>query len=388
MGSTRAGRWEKQPGPEPYSCFIPSPLPPKPPLELSERLQVALDRATKALARLDGMAAVLPNPGLMLYTYVRKEAVLSSQIEGTQSSLSDLLLYESKQAPGVPLSDVKEVSNYVRAMEHGLKRLKEGFPFCLRLIKEIHGVLLKGTRGGQMQAGEFRRSQNWVGGTRPGNAGFVPPPPHEVLSAMGALEKFVHGDPVQTPTLIKTGLVHAQFESIHPFLDGNGRVGRLLIPLILHLEGALSYPLLYLSLYFKQRRLEYYDALQRVRVEGGWEDWMAFYLAGVEEVAREASRTSEQIVKIFARDRQRAAALGRASASALKVHGLLEKHCLVSLSFAQKELGLSLPTLIQAMAHLQELGMVEEITGRRRKQVFAYRAYWKLISQGMGETRR
>lgn len=386
-GNTRAGRWQRQPGPEPYRCFFPTPLPPAPPLELTESLQVAQDRATKALARLDGMAGLLPNPGLILYTYIRKEAVLSSQIEGTQSSLSDLLLHESKQAPGVPESDVKDVSNYVAAMDHGLKRLKDGFPLSLRLIQEIHAVLMKGTRGGDKRPGEFRTSQNWIGGTRPGNAVYVPPPPHEVLPAMGALEKFIHGEPVQMPTLIKTGLVHAQFESIHPFLDGNGRVGRLLISLMLHTEGALAYPLLYLSLYFKQRRTQYYDALMRVRTDGKWEEWLAYYLAGVEEVAQEANATSKQLVKMFAKDRQKVGAMGKAAASALKVHELLEKHCLVSLALAQKELGLSLPTVTQAMARLHKAGIVEEISGKRRKQIFAYQAYWKLITRGMEETR-
>lgn len=386
-GSTRAGRWERQSGPEPYRCFIPLPLPPAPPLELSEKLQVAQDRATKALARLDGMASQLPSPGLILYTYIRKEAVLSSQIEGTQSSLSDLLLHESKQAPGVPLSDVKEVSNYVAAMERGLKRLKGGFPLSLRLIREIHAVLMKGARGGDKYPGEFRTSQNWVGGTRPGNAVYVPPPPHEVMPALGALEKFIHGEPVQTPTLIKTGLVHAQFESIHPFLDGNGRVGRLLISLMLYNEGALAYPLLYLSLYFKQRRMAYYDALMSVRMNGNWEGWLAFYLAGVEEVAHEANETAEQLVKMFAKDRQKIETMGKAAASAFKVHSLMEKHCLASLAFAQKELGLSLPTVTQAMARLQKAGIVKEISGKQRKQVFAYQAYWKLITQGMEETR-
>ncbi len=382
-GSTRSGRWERQPGPEPYSCFFPAPLPPDPPLKLSEKLLIAQDRATKALARLDGMAALLPNPGLILYAYIRKEAVLSSQIEGTQSSLSDLLLYENKQAPGVPISDVNEVSNYVAALEHGLRRLKGGFPMSLRLIKEIHGVLLKGTRGEDKRPGEFRTSQNWIGGTRPGNAIYVPPPPHEVLPAMGALEKFIHGEPVQTATLIKTGLVHAQFESIHPFLDGNGRVGRLLIALLLHTEEALAYPLLYLSLYFKQRRTEYYETLMNVRLRGAWEEWLSFYLAGVEEVAKESAETADRAIKIFAADRRKIEALGRASGSALKIHALLEKHCLLSLAMARKELGLSLPTVTQAMARLQRLGIVREISGKRRKLVFSYHAYWLLISKGM-----
>src|SRR5579883_3413253 len=214
-GSTRSGRWERQPGPEPYRCFLPAPLPPTPPLRMTEGLLIAQERATRALARLDGMAGQLKNPAMLLYAYIRKEAVLSSRIEGTQSSRSDLLLYENKQAPGVPASDVKEVSNYVAALEHGLRRLKSGFPLSLRLIKEIHEVLLAGTRGADKRPAEFRASQNWIGGTRPGNAIYVPPPPHEVLPAMGSLEKFLHGDPVQTPALIKTGLAHAQFESIH-----------------------------------------------------------------------------------------------------------------------------------------------------------------------------
>jgi len=386
-GNTRAGRWRRQPGPEPYRCFFPAPLPPAPPLELTEALQVAQDRATKALARLDGMAGLLPNPGLLLYASIRKEAVLSSQIEGTQASLSDLLLHESRQAPGVPVSDVKDVSNYVAALEHGLKRLKDGFPLSLRLIGEIHSILMKGARGGDKRPGEFRTSQNWVGGTRPGNAVYVPPPPHEVLPALGALEKFIHGEPVQTPTLIKTGLVHAQFESIHPFLDGNGRVGRLLISLMLYAEGSLAYPLLYLSLYFKRRRTEYYDALTRVRTNGKWEEWLAFYLAGVEEVAQEAHEASERLVRLFADDRRKVAAMGKAAASALKVHRLLEKHCLVSLAFAQQELGLSLPTVSQAMGRLQKAGIVKEISGKRRKQIFAYEASWKLITRGMDEKR-
>lgn len=284
---------------------------------------------------------------------------------------------------GAPTSDVNEVSNYVAALEHGLKRLKGGFPLGLRLIKEVHGVLLTGTRGEDKGPGEFRTSQNWIGGTRPGNAIYVPPPPHAVLPAMGALEKFIHGEPVQTATLIKTGLVHAQFESIHPFLDGNGRVGRLLIPLLLYAEGALAYPLLYLSLFFKQRRAEYYEALMDVRLRGAWEEWLGFYLAGVEDVAKEAAETANRAVNTFAADRRKLEALGKASASALKIHGLLEKHCLLSLAIAKKELGLSLPTVTQAMARLQRLGIVREVTGKRRKQVFSYHAYWKLISKGM-----
>jgi len=385
-GSTRSGRWERQPGPEPYRCFLPAPLPPTPPLRMTEGLLIAQERATRALARLDGMAGQLKNPAMLLYAYIRKEAVLSSRIEGTQSSLSDLLLYENKQAPGVPASDVKEVSNYVAALEHGLRRLKSGFPLSLRLIKEIHEVLLAGTRGADKRPGEFRASQNWIGGTRPGNAIYVPPPPHEVLPAMGSLEKFLHGDPVQTPALIKTGLAHAQFESIHPFLDGNGRVGRLLIPLILRAEGALSYPLLYLSLYFKQRRTDYYDALTNVRQRGAWEEWLAFYFAGVEAVAVESAETAGQASKLFAADRRKLEGLGRGASSALRLHSALEKHCLLTLAAAGKDTGLTLPTVTLAMSRLEKLGVVREISGRRRKQVFAYQAYWKLLSRGMEDS--
>ena len=215
--------------------------------------------------------------------------MLSSQIEGTQSSLSDLLLFENEETPGVPIVDVREVSNYVRAMEHGLNRLRKDLPLSLRLLREIHGILLKDVRGGDKEPGEFRRSQNWVGGSRPGNAIYVPPPPHEVMTALGALEKFLHNDPVKMPTLMKAGLVHAQFESIHPFLDGNGRLGRLLITFILSAEGALSQPLLYLSLYFKQNRAAYYEILQRIRTNGEWERWLKFYLEGVEQVSTQSS---------------------------------------------------------------------------------------------------
>ncbi|MCK4409439.1 MAG: Fic family protein, partial [Candidatus Eisenbacteria sp.] len=241
-------------GSESYSAFVPHPLPPDPPLGLSEGMQDLRDRANRALGRLDGVAAVLPDVSLFVYMYVRKEAVLSSQIEGTQSSLSELLLFESEQAPGAPLDDVKEVSKYVAAMEHGLRRIRGGFPLSLRLIREIHGVLLSEGRGSDGTPGEFRRSQNWIGGTRPGNAVFVPPPADVVVECMGALEKFLQDDPVKTPILIKAALAHVQFESIHPFLDGNGRLGRLLITLLLCAEGALRQPLLYLSLYFKSHR--------------------------------------------------------------------------------------------------------------------------------------
>jgi len=380
--SPRSGRWEKQSGPEPYYCFIPAPLPPNPPIQYDEKLKALTENAGLALGRLDSITRFLPNPQMLLYTYIRKEAVLSSQIEGTQSSLSDLLLFENAETPGVPVDDVKEVLNYVAALEYGLKRLKE-LPISLRLIKEIHAILLKGARGGHNEPGEFRRSQNWIGGSRPGNAKFVPPPPHEVLSALGALEKFIHGEPAQTPTLIKAGLAHAQFESIHPFLDGNGRLGRLLIPFIMIAEGAISSPLLYLSLYFKTRRTEYYEALQRVRTDGDWEGWLEFYLDGVFEVANKASDAAAKLVGIF---REHAAAiegLGRSRDTALRVHDLFKKRCILSLPVVSKELGVSFPTANKTLGKLQQLGFVKEITGKQRHRVFSYEPYLRMLQEGM-----
>ena len=243
---------------ESVRAFIPVPLPPDPPVDLNG-LQVALEQANQTVGRLDGIASVLPDPSIFLYMYIRKEALLSSQIEGTQSSLSDLLLYEADEAPGVPVNDTREVSNYVAAMDHGLRRLREDFPLSLRLIREIHGILLAEGRGQDKDPGEFRRSQNWIGGTRPGNALFVPPPPHAVHDCLGALETFIHAETPDLPLLVKAALVHVQFETIHPFLDGNGRLGRLLITFMLCERGILREPLLYLSLFFKQNRQTYYE---------------------------------------------------------------------------------------------------------------------------------
>ncbi len=380
--STRSGRWEKQPGPESYYSFLPSPLPPSPPIQYDERLQALTEKAARALGRLDSITTHLPNPKLLLYTYIRKEAVLSSQIEGTQSSLSDLLLFENEETPGVPLDDVKEVSNYVAALEHGIKRLKE-LPLSLRLIKEIHAILMRGGRGGNKEPGEFRRSQNWVGGSRPGNAKFVPPPPQEVIRSLGALETFIHGEPTQTPTLIKAGLAHAQFESIHPFLDGNGRLGRLLIPFIMIAEGTLSSPLLYLSLYFKTRRTEYYEALQRVRTDGDWEGWLAFYLDGIAEVANQASDTATQLTSLFKEHENAIMGLGRSKETALKLHDLFKMRCILSLPVVSKELDVSFPTANKTMGKLQRLGFVKEITGKRRHRIFSYEPYLRMLQEGM-----
>jgi Fic family protein len=379
--SERAGRVVAvQPGPEGYSAFVPAALPPDPPLRIDSGTQALLDEANQALGRLDGVTLLLPDPGQFLYSYIRKEAVLSSQIEGTQSSLSDLLLFENDAAPGVPLDDVEETSNYIAALSHGLHRIESGeLPLSNRLLREVHALLMSGVCGGDKAPGEFRRSQNWLGGTRPGNARFVPPPPPEVVPAMSDLEKFLHDDPEPTPILIKAALAHVQFETIHPFLDGNGRVGRLLITLLLCSERVLQQPLLYLSLYFKQNRDAYYDHLQRVRTEGAWEDWLQFFLEGVIAVASSATETARLIRHLVERDREMVHGLGRGAASALRVHELAGRRIVLSASGAAARLGLSVPTVNAAFARLEQAGILREATGRRRGRLFVYDAYLELL---------
>lgn len=367
---------------ERVEAFVPDPLPPEPKLQLTDADYDLMERATLALGRLDGLTMVLPDTALFIYFYVRKEAVLSSQIEGTQSSLADLLLYESKEAPGVPLDDVQEVSNYVAALSHGLERLRGGFPLSLRLIREMHEVMLHQGRGRDKRPGEFRRSQNWIGGTRPGNAKFVPPPPEYVLDCLSALEKFLHDDPVRTPVLIKAALTHVQFETIHPFLDGNGRIGRLLITLLLCNEGALADPILYLSLFFKKNRQLYYDLLQRVRTEGVWEEWIRFFLEGVLETSQQATKSARLILQLFENDRERIATLGRSAGSALRVHEMLQRHPLLTISQAVDALNLSKPTVAAALSNLQELGIVRELTGKQRHRVYLYDHYLAILNEG------
>lgn len=364
-------------------AFVPNPLPPEPPLVLDDDLLDLLARANLALGRLDGLTAVLPDPGVFLYTYIRKEAVLSSQIEGTQSSLSDLLLFENEAAPGVPLNDVQEVSNYVAAMQHGLQRVRGGFPVSLRLLKEIHAVLLTKGRGSEKEPGEFRRSQNWIGGTRPGNAAFVPPPADYVAECWGALEKFLHDDKVRLPVLVKAALAHVQFETIHPFLDGNGRVGRLLITFLLCTEGALHEPTLYLSLYLKQNRARYYELLQAVRKEGDWEEWLRFFLEGVEKTATQAASTARRLMALASKDAQRIQEIGRAAGTALRVHQLLQAQPIVSIPVAAERLKLSFPAVNMGLGHLVKLGIVRELTGKTRGRLFAYDAALKLLNEGM-----
>ena len=345
-------------------------------------MQLLLERAYLAIGRLDSVSTLLPDTHLFLYTYVRKEALLSSQIEGTQSSLSELLLFELEQAGGAPLDDVVEVSNCVAALEHGLARLREDFPLSNRLIREIHAKLLARGRGSEKSPGEFRRSQNWIGGTRPGNAHFVPPPPTQVPDCMRDLELFLHAAEDDLPVLVRAALAHVQFETIHPFLDGNGRVGRLLITLLLCSAGRLSQPLLYLSLFFKQHRSEYYRLLDLVRREGDWEAWIAFFLDGVVKTADGAVETAKRLMTLFDDDRGKIQQAGRRASSALRVHDALKARPVHRLQDIATATGLSFPTASAAMMLLIDLRIVREITGKQRNRVFAYDSYLSVLNEG------
>ncbi|MFC1835400.1 Fic family protein [Thermodesulfobacteriota bacterium] len=374
------GRYVRQTtGSEPFEAFVPLALPPEPFPETDLDL---LEKANRAVGRLDALTLLLPDPSIFLYFYVRKEAVLSSQIEGTQSSLSDLLIHEYREAPGVPVGDVEEVSDYVAALNHGLQRLRGGFPLSLKLLREIHRVLLSKGRGSSRTPGEFRRSQNRIGGSRPGNARFVPPPPEQVMGCMGDLERFLHDQPDRTPLLLKAGLSHVQFETIHPFLDGNGRLGRLLITFLLCIEGALSEPLLYLSLYFKANRDTYYDLLQRVRVEGDWEAWMTFFLEGVAETAGQAVKTAQRITEVFTADRSRIEMMGPAAGNVSRVHSYLRQKPVVQIPKASKDMGISQPTVTSALRRLEEIGVVREITGKARDRIYVYKEYLDILEEG------
>ncbi len=366
---------------ETAEAFVPPPLPPSPALRL-DGLYRRLESANRALGQLDGVTSILPDAQLFLYMYIRKEAVLSSQIEGTQSSLVDLLLFESEEAPGAPLDDVQQVSNYVAAMNHGLTQIRDGFPVSLRLIREIHSILLSKGRGNTKQPGEFRVSQNWIGGTRPGNALFVPPPPEQVLDLMTDLEAFIHADTHELPTLIKVGLVHVQFETIHPFLDGNGRLGRLLITFLLFTQGILKEPILYLSLYFKTHRQQYYELLQGVRERGDWETWLEFFLDSITGTSLQAASAAREILHLFDADRQRIEDLGRPASSALRVHQLLQQQPILGIPYAAQKLGMSRPTVAKSVNHMEKLGVVQEITGKQRGRIFVYRDYLRILRRG------
>jgi Fic family protein len=381
LANARLGRFvETSVGGEVVHAFVPPPLPPIPSIDVLALLD-RLSMAERALGRLDGVTTLLPRQELFLYMYVRKEAVLSSQIEGTQSTLTDLLRFETEAQAGQPIDDIREVSNYVDAMMYGLEPL-EKLPLSLRLIRETHARLMQSGRGGTKGPGEFRRSQNWIGGTRPGNALFVPPPPNELAACLAALERFMHEDQSRLPAVIKAGLIHVQFETIHPFLDGNGRIGRLLVTLYLCVNGVLRKPLLYLSLYLKTHRADYYRLLQEVRERGAWEAWLDFFLTGVAEIANQAFDSAMRIVDLFKRDRERITAESDRAGSALRVHEHLQQNPFLSANLLVERTGLTAPTINAALADLERLGIVDEVTGRRRGRVFGYTKYLTILSEG------
>lgn len=370
---------------ESFKAFVPAPLPPKPPVEWSPALRRKFDDALVAIGRLDAVSALLPNAQLLLYSFVRQEAVLSSQIEGTQSSLADLLLYEADEQPGVPLEDAREVSRCVAAMVHGLDRLRGGFPLSLRLLREMHDELLDHPHGRGKAPGDFRRSQVWIGGTRPGNAVFVPPPADKLAECLHRFERFLHDDPEPTSPLVKAALAHVQFETIHPFLDGNGRIGRLLIVLQLVADGVLREPMLYPSLFFKTHRTLYYELLGDVRLSGNWERWLDFFAEGIERSATQALQVAQALLALVQTDRDRIATLGRAAPSALAVHTALQRRPVTTATALGQATGLSAATVNKALALLMREGIVAELTERRRGRVFAYRAYVKGLDAGLDD---
>jgi cell filamentation protein, protein adenylyltransferase len=384
--SNRAGRFIKQQsGPEGYSAFVPAPLPPLPPIVLDNDHSKLQESAAFALGRLRGASERL-DPERLLYMYIRKEAVLSSQIEGTQSTLSDLLKYENSSAPGTPINDVEEVSRYVKALLYAIDEIHNGdLPLSLRLIRNIHRKLTEGGRGSKQTPGKFRCSQNWLGGSRPGNAIFVPPPPNELLPALDNFEKYLHNEYEAAPTLVKAGLAHAQFETIHPFLDGNGRVGRMLISLILVVEGVLAQPFFYISLYFKRNRAEYYDALQRVRDKGDWEGWLRFFFIAVESVAIEATEMADDLIDLFLADRKEVESLGRSAPAALKVFDLLKQKIVISPTSAAADSGLTWPTALSSLERMEKLGIVSEVTGKKRDRLFVYSEQLKILDGGIND---
>lgn len=367
---------------ETIRAFVPAPLPPMPAIDWTADLRELYDQALLALGRLDSVSMLLPETSLFLYSYVRKEAVLSSQIEGTQSSLSDLLLFELAHLPGVPLDDVQEVSNYVAALDHGLQRLAEGFPLSLRLLREMHALLLAKGRGSDRAPGEFRRSQNWIGGTRPGTAIFVPPPPAEVMTCMSQLELFLHDQPERTPTLVKAALAHVQFETIHPFLDGNGRLGRLLITLLLCAEGVLAKPMLYLSLYFNTHRAAYYTLLDEVRQTGDWERWLTFFAEAVIATAGQGVGTAQRLLRQAVDDRERIGQLGRTAGSALQVHRVLQERPIASPVWITAQTGLAPATVNTCLRQLESLELVTEVTGMKRNRLYSYQSYVRIMNEG------
>lgn len=371
---------------EQFKAFVPAPLPPDPPIAWSPALRRRFDEALLALGRLDALTLHLPNAALLLYSFVRKEAVLSSQIEGTQSSLADLMLYELDEQPGVPVEDAREVSRCVAALDHGLAQLRAGMPLSTRLLCGMHEALLAHPGGRGKLPGELRRTQVWIGGTRPGNAAFVPPPANVLAECLTPFERFLNDDPEPTSPLLKAALAHVQFETIHPFLDGNGRLGRLLIVLQLVADGVLREPMLYPSLFFRKHRALYYELLNEVRLQGDWERWLDFFAEGVQLSATQAVSTANALLALVNGDRDRIAGLGRAASSALAVHHALQHRPIVTAAALVTATGLTAATVNKSLAHLERLGMVAELTNRQRGRVFAYRRYVDELAAELADT--
>ena len=367
---------------ESFRAYVPSPLPLNqfhPSLDW-EVLFPLFEKATAKLAELKSLQQHIPNPNLFLYSYVRKEALLSSQIEGTQSSFSDLILFEHDQKTTVSLEDVEEVSHYVKALSYAIERIQAGFPLSLRLLREIHHILLQGSRGKEKESGEFRRSQNWIGGTRPGNALFVPPPPEELPRLLGNLEIFLHES--NLPPLLKAGIAHLQLETLHPFLDGNGRLGRLLISLLLTVEGTLEEPILYLSLYLKEHRSLYYQLLQEVRTNGDWEKWLTFFLEGVIYSAQDGISTIEKMEQLFKNDQAIITTLGRARFSCQEAWEYMKQLPQITAPLLAKGLSITPPTARVVLMKLEKVGILEEISGKKRDKIYIYRDYLTLLEKG------
>lgn len=360
-----------------YEAYIPNNLPPKPEIDI-QSVSSLLEKANQAIGALNGVISTVPDSAIINYMYVRKEALLSSQIEGTQSTLDDLLKYESNQTQGIPVEDASEVSSYVAALNYGINKINEGFPLALRLIREIHAILLTNSRGNTKLPGEFRLSQNWIGGTRPGNARFVPCPPDKLLDILSELEKFINTDD-NIPTLVKAALIHVQFETIHPFLDGNGRLGRLLITFFLCVKGLLKSPFLYLSLFFKKNRSLYYEYLNNVRYHGDWESWIKFFLEGIIETSNDARETIVQIQKLFSEDEKKLETLGKAKVSAKTVFAQFEQKPILTVAEIENRIKLSRPTIISSINRLIDLGIISNTSEKKWGQTYAYSKYIELL---------
>jgi Fic family protein len=370
---------------EEVRAFVPQPLPPvDPALSLDSEALALLGRAERELSRLELAGEMVPSVDWFIYGFVRKEAVISSQIEGTQATLIDLLTFEAqREDDSAPGPDVQEVCNYVDALAYARAQLRrrKGLPLSMRLLNQTHARLMKGARGANKQPGKVRRTQNWIGGTRPGNAIFVPPPPNLLDGLLGDFERYIHADD-GLPPLVRAGLLHLQFETIHPYLDGNGRIGRLLVTLLLEEWNLLSKPLLYLSLFFKENREDYYRLLNAVRTEGDWEGWIRFFLEGVASIAKEATDTARDLFALVTADRARALAAPASSVMAVRLFEALGQHPIVTIARVTELLQITKPTATKAVNTLVDAGILTETSGRRRDRTYSYAAYLDRLRVG------